>query len=163
MNTLESLSQLQEYKRQRAAGWSPAIALSHCNTQVAWDALDGYTAVDGSWEPAEDERTVRLRWEWDEIMSYDDLAGDCFTLEACQGNARELAASEQRFRDSIECDGVLILIGEYWTGEDWETADCVGGIIGTDAHGYEYDIMQATIEAYNAQDHCPTCGRPKLA
>lgn len=153
------MSLAKEYKHQREAGWQAWISLHHAKTQKAWDEAGGYEHEDHGYSPPVEEAPVRLRWI-PEDCDYDSLVGDCFTLEAFQGNERALKAGKEAFDRKLEQDGVWCLLGEYWNGEEWVLADSIGMLVGQDPSGYEFDVMQETLNQWEALDHCPTCNRP---
>lgn len=122
-------------------------------------------AVDCQWDRLEQAGLVRLSWQPDTHVSYDDLVGDCFSparYAETPGGRRTVEAEERALRDKIDQDGVWGLVGEYrlqpcdqcspWNSEscahpDWRQGDSVWGLVGFDSCGYELDIKQATIDA----------------
>jgi len=102
------------------------------------------------WEQLEYLDLVRLDWQPDYGLSYEDLAGDCFdesNYDSVPGGERTVKAQEKAFRESIEQDGVWGLVGQYrlTPDSDWIDGDSVWGFVGTDDTGYETDIMAETI------------------
>lgn len=109
---------------------------------------------------------VRILCVPDEMVDYDNLVGDMFTPKYHPDiDLEQLQKEEKEFQERVDCEGVWGIIGEYWNGEEWEQADSCWGFVGGDVKtsGYLEDIRKTTIEAYKAQQHCPTCQRPKLA
>lgn len=132
-----------------------------------------------SWEILESLGLVRLVWQHDECVDFDDLCGDVYSPEHNQEIAPERLARERRdFAELCSREGVWLLVGQYrgdvqeWkealdTGyttygsEVWETGDCIGGLVGQGESGYEADIMQATIDALreHLRARCGSCRR----
>ena len=148
------------YKVLRSKGWRARDAWSRVKTLAAWNEMGGY--IDSYGVDEVDEKTIRLRILPDEGMSYEDLAGDCFNPDL-HSNKRELVSQEKAFIREIEIEGVWGVVGEYWNGETWEHADSCWGFIGDhwQESGHDETIMQEAMDAFNSQDHCPACGRPK--
>jgi len=106
--------------------------------------------VKAKFEHIESVGLVRLVWDYDECVHYDDLAGDCFNesnADHIPGGLRALKAQEKEFKSKIEQDGVWVLRGEYRLSDsdEWEHADSCGGFVGQDDNGYEPDIMEETM------------------
>ena len=91
----------------------------------------------------------------DESYDHDPVTVDGIAMNA--ENYREY------LRDQIDRDGVWTLVGQYWDGESWQSADSICGLIGDEWRAYGPDIMYSTIQAYESQGHCTECGRPRLA
>ncbi|HTF40869.1 MAG TPA: hypothetical protein VK754_09785 [Propionibacteriaceae bacterium] len=141
----------REYKRLRRLGWHASNAYNAAKTREAWDA-------------AEAEGFVRLVYPPDECVSLDDLKGDCFNPKYVTHISRsQLEREEKAFEEKVNREGVYGIVGEYFDGETWQQADSCWGFLGDDLqdNGYETDCMALTLEALEALEHCPTCGRPK--
>lgn len=80
----------------------------------------------------------------------DDLKGDIFSRKANPDIPESrMTREEKAFEEKVNQRGVYGLIGEYkcpCCGE-WKQADSCWGFVGNDYGGYEYDIMQATLDA----------------
>lgn len=74
-------------------------------------------AIDSIWSALESAGLVRLRVEPDHDYSIEDLEGDTFNValnkDTVPGGARTILAQQKRFRERIEQDGVVGVIGEY--------------------------------------------------
>jgi len=107
--------------------------------------------------------SVRLRIEPDDSVDMEDLFGDTFnpTLNPKISEAK-LERQKKEEVDRVNRDGVWGVIGEYWDGEEWQTADSCWGFIGEDwkESGYDVDIMSQTLEQAAKVETCPTCHRP---
>lgn len=103
---------------------------------------------------------IRLTRMADDCASFDDLAGDCFNPDANPSvDAEQLKREAKNFRNRIARSGAWIMVSEYWTGRHWESLEgidgnSIGGFVGHDffGSGYEKQVMQAALDAYNAQD-----------
>lgn len=161
---------LREYKRIRQphVGRYAGTGKVHHYQPKAADALKSarYTVTtQRKWDDliSREVGTVRLRTEPDTIVDIDDLAGDCYDPKANPDIQPHVLAREyMEFVELVNREGLYGLIGEYWNGEEWVNAGSCWGFVGDDYGGYEYDIMNAAIDGFNEQEHCPCCGRPKL-
>ncbi len=105
---------------------------------------------------------VRLHAEPDGEL-YDDSFIDDFEHLSDEGKKRE----KKQLWAQIEREGVWYYAGQYRekgrtpvgyetsarvrnSEKGWETADGIGGIIGTDLSDYRYDLMQSAIDALDA-------------
>lgn len=138
------------YRQQRAIGWPARQALSNAKTHEAWDELDGEIVNEFvSDEPG----TVRLKIVAEQEI-YDDSFIDTWDDSLTTVGYTQMTKEQYRswLHDKIERDGVWGMIGEFWNGQEWEHADSCFGFIGEEWRnsGYDSDIMQAAIDAYNA-------------
>lgn len=134
----------REYQKRRAQGYRAQHALNAAHVVVRWREREGYVFDGYECDPI--EHPVRLRIEWDE--SYDDSYIDTWTDISESQRAQWRAKLQRR----IELHGVVGIIGEYWTGVDWEHADSCWGFIGDEwsDSGYDVDIMDGTLAAHDA-------------
>lgn len=119
----------QDYRAARSQGWRASDALRRARIQAEWREREA-----DEWAP--DLGAVRLHLEADDDWSA-ALDGDF--------GEREREALAERARR----DGVWGLIGQFWNGEAWETADSVWGFIGDDwrGSGYDADVQFETLAA----------------
>ena len=145
------------------------------------------------WEALESAGLVRMRFVPDDCSSFDDLAGDTYDVEynrdTVPGGERTIVAQRKAFEREIERDGVWGCVTEYrlspcpdchdaeyglgvvHCGESdtdrhcggWAHGDSCWGFVGTDAHGYESDLMSGAIDALRDAlvSRCPTCRAPR--
>lgn len=128
--------------------------------------------VERAFEALEDIELVRLRAEPDDDRSFDDLAGDCYDVEAQRVNGRDtvpggertIIAQRKAFESMIETDGVWMLFAEIKVGGEWEVVDSIGGIVGEpiqalDDSGYGFDLRSAAVDGIREamRRRCPTC------
>lgn len=141
-------------------------ARAKVETHEAWAKLGGVIMGEHTYNPV--TPTVRLVIKADEVSGVDLPCCDSDTYSHSANPEipesvlkREHEAEHER----INRDGIWGVVGEYWNGEEWIHADSCWGFVGEDwkDSGYDLDIMRATLEAFEAQEHCPTCGRPKEA
>jgi hypothetical protein len=143
----------REYTRLRRHGWHARNAYEAAKTRAAWDA-------------AEANGLVRLQVLPDASGDLENLKGDTFNPKYVTHISRaQLEREEKAFEDRVERDGVVGIVGEYHDGETWRHADSCWGFVGDDWRdsGTDTDVMASTLEALEALEHCPTCGRPKVA
>lgn len=103
---------------------------------------------------------IRLTRQADIHGGFEELAGDCFNPAANPSvPAEKLKREAENFRRKIRRTGVWAMISEYWTGREWKrfdniTDNIIGGFVGHDffGSGYELQVMEAALEAYNQQD-----------
>ena len=120
----------------------------------------GWRARDALWAAKvktefDNNKNVRLITRPDEMCSMDDLKGDTFNRAANpEIPESRMAREEKAFEELVEREGVYGLIGEYKCPccGHWEHGDSCWGFVGNDYGGYEYDIMQATLDALKAKE-----------
>jgi len=119
----------REYRKQRRY-WNAETSLRHARIKAEFAKLDG--------------KRVRLVWVPDQEV-FDDSYIDTWTDQT--EKKRERVRKE--LWDMIEREGVWGLASEVRCGEcdEWREVDSCWGFVGQDAHGYEYDIMQAALDA----------------
>lgn len=99
---------------------------------------------------------IRLTRIEDDFATISDLMGDCFDTSYCttdQARA-DIAKEKTQFKRRIYNQKVWIYTSSYWDGREWNDVDSVGGFVGYDFFGSNYDIDQArlALEAYEEQD-----------
>lgn len=122
------------YNALRKQGYMAQNALSAAKTQVEFD----------------DNENVRLVVKADEFCDMDDLKGDTYNPEANPSiPASRLEREEKEFEEKVNREGVYGLVGEYRCPHcgEWKQADSCWGFVGQEFGGYEYDIMQLTLDA----------------
>lgn len=103
---------------------------------------------------------IRLTRQHDGLASFEDLAGDCFNPDANPSvPSDQLKREATNFRNRLIRSGAWVMTAEYWTGRYWEgllgcEGNSIGGFVGNDffGSGYELQVMQAVLDAYNAQE-----------
>ena len=155
---------LRLYQRERASGFQAKWALSNARTRFEWDKHEVGEYSSGN--PIDPKRgNVRVRVVPDELCSLDDLEGDCFNPKANPDNsASRLERDRKEFIEKVNAEGVWGIIGEYFDGEAWQTADSCFGFVGDDwkHSGYDTDIMHGTLHAAHNIKVCRCCKRPIL-
>lgn len=121
-----------EYMRLRAKGWTASAALRAARIEDTWTDLVN-------------EGVVRIEHPIDE-EPYDDSYID--TWDDLSPAKRERCKKE--LHDTIERWGVYGIVGAFFDGKSWVTVDSVWSILGNDLDdtGYDVDIKEATIDAY---------------
>lgn len=68
-------------------------------------------------------------------------------------------SQKAKFRERIEDEGIWTIEAHYWNGREWEdmlgmTCNTISTMVGMDfcGSGYELQIMEEALEAYNKQD-----------
>jgi len=95
----------------------------------------------------------------DDHCSFDDLAGDCFNPDVNPDiDPAKLKREENTYKAKIRRYGVWTYQSSYWTGRSWEDSDylehsAICGFVGSDffGSGYEVQIMEEALDAYNRQ------------
>ena len=119
---------IREYRRLRRLGWQGLQALQAARTNLAW-------------EDAEAEGLVRFRCEPDECYQDD--------TDRYQGLRPSLRKRyEREDAETIEREGVWCYFAEWLRDDVWETADSIGGCVGTIADGgYDVDLKASALAA----------------
>ena len=127
-------STLREYHKARRAGCTASEALRRARTTVRFADLHF-------------RGLVRLHAEQDCDM-YDDSYIETWPRMSKEAIARE----KKSLWRLIEREGVWTYFGQWRASEDddFESADSIGEIIGTDLSDYCYDLMQSAIDALDA-------------
>jgi len=148
------------YHAARAEGYNAQHALYNAVTLTQFENLESLGLV-------------RFRWVPDQHSQLEDLEGDCFDPEYNPSvRSCDLERRRREFHEVIERDGVWCLVGEYrpvpldlpyYVDPDnepgWTTGDCIGGLVGQDAHMYTSDIAAGTIAQLveALKDRCNSC------
>lgn len=146
---------VREYHRLRRAGWAAREAWHQAKTLERWRDAGGYETGDESEMPVCADPTVRLLV----------LPDDCPDLSYLDDEKVYSARERERVLEIANRDGVCGIVGQHWDGESWQTSDSVWGFIGDDWRdsGYDADVMDSALRAWEGREHCPTCGRPLAA
>jgi hypothetical protein len=102
---------------------------------------------------------IKVEAHNDTFWRYEDLAGDVFcpkvNSDVCP---KQLKREERNFKARIRRAGVFFVEASYWTGREWESHagiqdNVICGFVGNDfiGSGYEFQMLQAALDAYNAQ------------
>jgi len=102
---------------------------------------------------------ISIEREEDSYWSFEDLAGDCFNPDANPDiPAGELKRQKNNFESRIRNSGVWAHSSSYWSGRSWEHTEDLAhnhicGFVGSDffGSGYEVQIMEEALDAYNRQ------------
>lgn len=146
------------YRKFQSRGQSARFALRDARTMAMWEQLESIGLV-------------RFQFVLEQ-EPYDDSYIDTWT----DRSERERAHARKELWETIERDGVWMLVGEfrmlpYAHGEvsvpyvspeqesGWEHGVSIGGLVGTGETGYETDIAYQTIEALRTalRSRCPRC------
>lgn len=169
------LAMFEAYKEQRKPRWyweetkvhftsaAQALRTVRYNRKLAelkarFEKAGGYECQDyeqlASGGPTEREPgRLRLVQCADEIMSFDDLAGDNYNAEANPDVPKHIMDAErQAFIDRVNSDGVWGFRSEVWDGDEWIETDSCWGFVGDDFNGsgYEGDFYDSALEAFEA-------------
>jgi len=95
----------------------------------------------------------------DDHCSFDDLAGDCFNPDANPDiDPAKLKREENAYKAKIRRSGVWGYRSSYWTGRSWEDSEglehsAICGFVGFEffGSGYELQVMEEALDAYNRQ------------
>ena len=97
----------------------------------------------------ESQGLVRIRHEPD-YVDFENMCGDMFDPDVNTDIKPEILEREkEEYCDKLNRDGVWFVISEYFDGKEWQHADSIGAIEGTDSDicGYTCDLQQAAIDA----------------
>ena len=142
----------EDYMALRNMGYFAEYALRRLRIYEAFKALESV-------------QLVRLKIEPDTSWLIADLEGDCFDPDVnTDTKPGKLVIEREAFHRRLEDEGVWGMVAEYSDGEQWHEVDSVWGFVGASwkHSGYDADLKQAAIDAYNAVEKCECCGRPKL-
>jgi hypothetical protein len=137
-----------EYQRLRNKGWTAQAALRAAR-------------IDDTWTDLENEGVVRIQYPYDSEPYDDSYIDSWHDLSPAK---RERAKRE--LHATIERQGVYGIVGEFFDGKNWITADSVWGTLGDDLtdNGYDVDVKASTIDAYlSHRDHVSTLAAEELA
>ena len=135
---------LRQYKQFRGQGMRAVDALCAAKIKDTWDNLESVGLVRCHFCPDD--------------TPYDDSHIDTWTDVSEERRKR----TKNDLWDTIERDGVWGFVAEYRLDREsdrWEHGDDVWGFIGTDAHGYEHDIKESTIQVLvrALKSRCQNC------
>lgn len=102
---------------------------------------------------------IKVQAYADTFWRYEELAGDVFCPQANKDVCpTQLKREERNFKARIRRAGVFFVEASYWTGREWESHigiqdNVICGFVGNDfiGSGYEFQMLQAALDAYNAQ------------
>lgn len=151
----------QDYKKARSRRGIPnAKSALHyaCYQHYSQDvkkrfsALGGeivadYEASDG-WE-SRDAR-IRIVVSADYCMSWEDIVGESFCPKANPDIKPEILEREEKeYLEKVNRDGVWFYDAQIWNGYEWESVASIGGFVGDDFIGsnYDDDLMESAMDA----------------
>lgn len=153
----------QDYKESRKKRGIPnAKSALHnaCYKYYSQDVKNRFSALGGEilpdYEASDDwefgDARIRIVESADYGLSWDDLVGDSFCPKAnpdIKPDILELKAQE--YSDKILYEGVWFYDAQVWLGDYWESVDSIGGFVGDDFIGsnYDDDLMESAIDALN--------------
>lgn len=126
---------------------------------AAWE----HAKIQATFERARSEGRVRLNFIPDEDARWGDLFGDIFEPKANPDIKPHIMDRERReAEERLEREGAWGIVGEYFDGRIWQSADACFGFVGDDyeGSGVDLDVMTAALEAAEHVECCPACGRP---
>ena len=94
---------------------------------------------------------IRIDREVDDFCSISDIMGDIFGEDH---QSPEHHKEKAQFKRRIYNQKIWIYSVSFWNGREWVDSDCIGGFIGFDFFGsnYDVDLAEMALEAYEGQD-----------